>query len=245
MPGRNPISRSDALVEVQKRFIARSYPRVHILLILALSGLAAFLFSAGTLRLGLDHMGVRYFAAMLAGYATFLLLIRAWIEYQRYGVDPVDALDAADAASSTADAAGSVFAGGGSGGAGGGAGWDSAAVESATAEIGFDASVDDAWPVVVAAICALAGLLAIVYVVYAAPVLLAEIALDAALLAGLYRRLRREHARYWLDSALRLTWMPALVAIVFVTLAGFIVQWAMPAARSIGDVWRTLGLAGR
>ncbi len=111
MPGRNPISRSDALVEVQKRFIARSYPRVHILLILALSGLAAFLFSAGTLRLGLDHMGVRYFAAMLAGYATFLLLIRAWIECQRYGVDPVDALDAADAASSTADAAGSVSPG--------------------------------------------------------------------------------------------------------------------------------------
>ena len=49
---------------------------------------------------------------------------------------------------------------------------------------------------------------------YAAPVLLAEVALDAALVAGIYRKLRKEDARYWLGSALRHTWLPAVIAAV-------------------------------
>jgi uncharacterized membrane protein len=92
---------------------------------------------------------------------------------------------------------------------------------------------------VLAFVCALGGLIAILYVVYAAPVLLAEVALDAVLVTGLYRKLRREDARHWLDSAVRRTWAPALVAGLFLMVAGIAIQWALPAADSIGDVWRT------
>lgn len=52
-------------------------------MILGLSGVAAFVFSAGTLKLGLEQIGARYFLATLAGYATCLILIREWIAYQR------------------------------------------------------------------------------------------------------------------------------------------------------------------
>ena len=105
-------------------------------------------------------------------------------------------------------------------------------------DIGVDA--DEAWPVVLAIIIggllALGGLFALLYVIYAAPVLLAEVALDAALVAGIYRKLRKEDARHWLTSAIGRTWKPAAIVAGCLSLAGMIVQWATPDALSIGDV---------
>src|SRR5687767_5122731 len=77
--------RQTILAEVRNRFIARGYPRLVVSLILALSGLVAFGFSASALGIGLDHMGLRYLAATIAGYVTFLLLIRVWIALHRIG----------------------------------------------------------------------------------------------------------------------------------------------------------------
>jgi hypothetical protein len=68
---------------MRRRLASRSYPRLLVLLIVVLSGLAAFLVSAGTLQLGVTQMGLRYFGAMLVGYLTFLLLLRVWIAYER------------------------------------------------------------------------------------------------------------------------------------------------------------------
>ena len=77
------------------------------------------------------------------------------------------------------------------------------------------------------------------YVVYAAPVLLAEVALVAALVAGVSKA-SAGGARHWLTSAIRHTWAPALVAGLFLIVAGVAIQWALPDARSIGDVWRQI-----
>lgn len=114
------------------------------------------------------------------------------------------------------------------------------------AELRIDAAsagldLDDLWWVVVAIILSLGGFVAVLYVVYAAPVLLAEGALDAALVSTVYRRLRREDAGYWAGAVLRRTWLPAVVLIVFVTLLGVVLQRAVPGARSIGDVLRSVG----
>jgi hypothetical protein len=65
-------------------------------------------------------------------------------------------------------------------------------------------------------------------------------AIDAALVAGLYRKLRHDESRHWLTSAIRHTWVPALVAGLFLIVAGVAIQWALPDARSIGDVWRQI-----
>ena len=222
---------------MQKRLITHSYPRLVVLLIVALSGLGAFLFSAVTLELGFTQMGLRYFGATLVGYLTFLLLLRAWIAYERrdWHIDG----DLPDLGSRGGDSAKDALFGGGRSGGGGSAGsWHPS--QGFDTDLDLDLDIGDLWVVVVAGICALGGLIAILYVVYAAPVLLAEVALDAALVAGLYRKLRQEDARHWLTSAIRHTWAPALVAGLFLIVAGEAIQWALPDARSIGDVWRQI-----
>jgi hypothetical protein len=223
--------RRELLAEIRARFIATGYPRLLVLFILLLSGLAAFAFSAGTLRLGFEPMGPRYLLATLVGYAAFLLLIRIWIAFHRREWDPD--FDIPDLSSGPSGPDRAAFSGGESGGAGARASWG-----APDDHVGFEIDVpdaDDAWPLVIAAIVVLGSGLAMFYVVYAAPVLLAEIALDAALVTGIYRKLRKQDARYWLASALRRTWMPAAIVAICVSLAGVGLQWAVPSARSIGE----------
>jgi hypothetical protein len=227
-------SRVAILAVMRKRLITQSYPRLVVLLIVVLSGLSAFLFSVVTLDLGFTQMGLRYFGATLVGYLTFLILLRAWIASQRrdWHIDG----DLPDPGSESATDA--LFGGGRSGGGGSAGSWNgpSRGIDG----IDLDLDIGELWLLVLAGICALGGLLAMLYVVYAAPVLLAEVALDAALAAGLYRKLRREEARHWLTSAIRHTWAPALVAGLFLIVAGVAIQRALPDARSIGDVWRQI-----
>ena len=90
---------------------------------------------------------------------------------------------------------------------------------------------------VVLAILALVGALgATLWVVWAAPALLAELVLDAALAAGLYGRLRKVQEGHWLRTAIRLTgWRFIAVATLF-ALAGAAMQGYAPDARSLGEV---------
>jgi hypothetical protein len=222
---------------MRKRFIARGYPRLVVSLILALSGLVAFAFSASALAFGLDHIPIRYFVATIAGYLTFLALIRVWIALHRIGWH-VD-LPIPDFAGSgpTPSSAPAMFGGGNSGGAGASATWDAPASSGGKLDV---VDVDEGWPVLLALAFFLGSLLAMLYVVYSAPVLLAEVALDAALVTGIYRRLRKEDARHWLGSAVRHTWLPAVIAATCLYAAGMALQWAMPDARSIVDIVRAV-----
>ena len=238
----HPKPRRKVLDEMRRRFIARGYPRVVVSLILALSGLVAFGFSASALAFGLDHMGLRYLAAAIVGYGTFLLLIRVWIALHRIGWHVDLSVPDVSLPSSSGGSAPSLFSGGHSGGAGASGGWDSSASNFSSVDV--DVDVDEAWPVVLAVLLAIAFLvgsvLAMLYVIYAAPALLAEVALDAALVAGIYRKLRKEEARHWLGSAFRHTWLAAMIVAICLYAAGMAFQWAMPDARSIGDVVRAL-----
>ena len=92
----------------------------------------------------------------------------------------------------------------------------------------------------VAALCVVGGFIAIGYVIYAAPILLAEVALDAAIMSALYRRLRREDASHWAMTVVRKTWLPALALMIVAAVAGYALQLAVPDARSIGGVMRAL-----
>ena len=215
---------------MRARLLATGFPRFVILLILVIAGLTAFGFSALALNGGLDDMAVRYFVATIVGYAVFLLLIRVWIALRRRESDITDLPDISHLPSH-----GDGFGGGQSGGAGATGSWGQ------PADGGIDIDVpdaDEAWPVVLAAVVLLGGVVAMLYVVYLAPVLLAEVALDAALVTGIYRKLRKKDAGHWLGSAVRHTWLPATIAAVCIAFAGLVLQWAQPTARSIGDVFR-------
>lgn len=162
-----------------------------------------------------------------------------------------------------------LFAGGRSGGAGGGSAWAPATggrplpmsgshsavlsdgmkveglepygmeVDGAQVAGSFLDLEDLGW-IVVALLVAAGGVVCLSYVIYTAPVLLAEVALDAALVSTVYRRLRAQDAGHWSLAVLRRTWLPAAGLALFVSVLGFALQQIVPQARTIGGVIRAL-----
>ena len=116
-----------------------------------------------------------------------------------------------------------------------------AAVAQAGKKAGSGVSVDlddGAWVLLVAGVAAALVVGAAIYVIYIAPVLFAEILLDAALAGGLYHRLRAVDGGSWWQSAIRRTIIPAAASALIVSIAGGIMQAVYPGASSIGMVWR-------
>ena len=253
--GRSSLDRAELVRRVRLQLMRRSAPRLQLSIIVALAGSAAFLTSLIGLELGIGSMLIRYPLAVVSGYLTFLILIRCWIAWQRmesvWGA-PLDAATDVVLDVSTAKLPGSgstalPFSGGASGGGGGGGTWAGALSPPRTAEvvprsggIGVDLDFDELWPLVLAAICALGGAIAIVYVIYAAPILLAEVALDAAVASTLYTRLRKQDASYWAVTVVRRTWLPALVILLSAAVGGYALDQVDPDARSIGAVFHAI-----
>lgn len=182
---------------------------------------------------------------------------------QREGDDPWSGVDVVDIPFGLLDAGGDAPEGFGGGGgfSGGGAGGRIAGVaEGSRAPLGVPSHVrspgggsgggrgpsfgldlgaldEGAWVLIPAAIAAAVALGAAIYVVYIAPVLFAELLLDAALSAGLYRRLKGVQGQHWLKSAVRRTAGPAVVAAALLAASGALMQSVYPGASSIGRVW--------
>ncbi len=88
--------------------------------------------------------------------------------------------------------------------------------------------------VIVAAIALITAVFAVFSIVSMAPVLFAELLVDAALAGGLYRHVRGiDRERHWLTTAIARTgWRFGAVAVGF--LAGWLIARAVPGADSIG-----------
>ena len=206
-------------------------PRLQMMLIVALTGAAGFLASFVMLALGLHAMWLRYPLATVFAYGIFLALIWTWLRLRDQ--DPHDS-DQEDAADAFVDAADAVL--------------DTRPMAD-DASFGPDFDLDaggvdlDEGVVLAVAIAALVALAAALWaafaIVGAAPVLLAELAVDAALAGGLYRRVRAlDRGRYWLRTAIaRTAWRFAGVAALFAA-AGEVAAWLVPGADSFGDIWR-------
>ena len=78
--------------------------------------------------------------------------------------------------------------------------------------------------------------LASLYVVYAAPMLFAELLVDGALSYALYRRIKAADSPHWLESAVRRTALPFVLTGVFVSITGAAMAAYAPGAHSIGQV---------
>jgi hypothetical protein len=220
-------------------------PRFIVTLILAMTAVSAFLTSFVLLRFGVLEMWLRYPIAILAAYCTFLILLAVWLWLQRRTLEPdLDFLEVVPHDLSPAHEHG--FGGEGHFGGGGGS-WKSGA-SSQTVSSGdisaagnwFDFDFEEGCLVVLAIVAILGGLIASFYVIYIAPALLAEILVDGVLVAGLYRRVKGIERRHWLRAALRRTALPAFVALVFFTVAAYLLQRAIPDAHTIGEVWTHL-----
>ena len=125
------------------------------------------------------------------------------------------------------------------GSGGGGSGGGSGGSVLSNLDI-FDADSEGCVFFLLALALIVAGTLAALYVVYAAPLLLAEILVEGVLLSGLYRGVKRvpRGGGDWMGAAVRRTWLPVLLTLVTFSAAGYFLQRAAPRARTIGEAWR-------
>ena len=224
------LSREDVIARIRARLLRLGYPRMRMLLLVLLTGGSGLLASYLMLRAGLASMPLRYGLALLIAYALFLLLVRAFIDHGSGNYDAPASSSNDHNIISTANTgdiapAGARAATGGSGSRGSGSGWfDGAAGDDAVLPLLFVIAV-------VAVACAS------LWVIFSAPTLFAELALDGALSATLYRRLRGIEQRHWLGTALRHTIIPFAVTAVAVVGFATVAQYLRPEAHAIGDVF--------
>ena len=236
-------------------------PRLQMILILSLTGFAGFLTSFVLLRAGMEQMWMRYPLAILAAYVAFLLTLRLWIAFYlsqetwNLGGNPSSPTQNAACASpdfnlpvgaafGAADQPETSFSFGGGdfGGAGAGGSWGDAIPDSSSLSSGGSSDSDplELGLIILAVVAIIGGLLASLYIVYIAPVLLAEILVDGFLVRGLYERVENIERKHWLQTAIWKTLLPALLCVIFFGVAGMALQIAAPDAKSIGEVWREL-----
>jgi hypothetical protein len=110
-------------------------------------------------------------------------------------------------------------------------------------DVGLDLDLDfgeGCFWIVIPIVAIVGVVVAMFYVVYVAPVFLAEIMVDALLVAGLYRRLKGIEQRHWLRSVVRRTLAPVMIATALFIAAGYLMQRIAPEAHSIGGFWREI-----
>lgn len=209
--------REQAVAQLRARLVRNGYPRLRMLLLVALAGGCGFLASYLMLQHGLASLVLRYPLALCAAYAAFLLLLWAWLRTRPGDYDLPDF-----------------------GGADGGRcahGTPSGASSPGHAFDGLPDVDEAALPLLAIALVAILAF-ASLWIVYAAPTLFAELLLDGVLAAGLYRRLRRGETRHWLHTAVRGTLLPFVLTLLALAAFGALAQHLRPGADSIGDLLR-------
>jgi hypothetical protein len=208
---------------LEKYFAQRSAPRLILSLILVLTGLASLVVSLELLRAGLVAMWVRYPLAVLAGYGVFIGLLRLWIEFERKRFDPqtgeIDNLVTSIPLQIPESD------------------WKERLPRNRWYDWldlpgGFDLDEGCLIAVLLGVVVTLMGLA--VFAVLSAQAFIAEVFLDAFIVSALYRRLRIAAQEHWLGTAVRKTWMLALMTAALLSLAGWCLEIAAPGSHSIG-----------
>ncbi len=237
-----PSSRSTEAMHARRQLQHRGWPRLQMALIVVLTGAAGFLASHVLRLAGMDAMLLRYPLAVLVAYGVFLLLMWLWIRWRWDAV--VDGLGSGPGGGGRP---GSPWTGSGghSGGGGASASWGEAAASSSTsadsASLLDVADGEAGLPLLaVLGIIALVAtvLLASVWVVWSAPVLMAELLVDAAIAGGLYKRMQGMQEQGWWRLCLSHTIWPLLGLLVFFAALGWLAQELAPGAVSLMQVFK-------
>lgn len=244
---RGPPATAEALRE---RIALRHSPRLHCLLILTACFGVGLLATFLLLRAGVSSMWVRYALALVAGYLTFLLGVRIWLHYAGFhrfrATEEGGSYDGLDlipepTLGSARPAASFLGAGGRSGGAGASASYGDASGTSSGSSLAEGFDLGDAGVVLlILAALALAVAGSVVWLIYAAPTILAEAAFAALLSAGLVRGTRRLARNGWMASVVGNTWIAFSVVFVLAIAFALAAQHYYPEARTLSDVLRRI-----
>jgi hypothetical protein len=261
------IHRRNEIQRTARQLEQREWPRMQMLLIVALAATFGFLTTVAMLHGGVAQLWIRYATAVTLAYSVFLALLWHWL----YGncddgfdfLDLVSPRGSARGNGGSGDApfrgGGGQFGGGGSTGSFGDGAASSPQFSGANLATGGDGfslpefdgggladlgDVGEAWPLAVV-IAAMAGIIALVcaafaclWIVWSAPVFMAELLVDAALARGLYRRMIGAYEGNWFRTALRHTFWPFIALVVLAVAAGALMQAVVPGAVSMGEFIR-------
>jgi hypothetical protein len=254
-------TRSGEIARLMGRLNKDGYPRLQMSLLVALTGGAGLLASFLLLHsAAVEAMHVRYPAAVGCAYLAFLFLLWLWLRTKAddYLDGSIDIPDLSGGGSPGVDALPDFGGAGGNFGGGGASGnfVTDDALSSASLPVGDGDGIgavgeavgevvggadEGAIPLAVALlVAALVAVLlfATFYIVYLAPALFAELLVDGALSASLYRRMRGLQTRHWLESALRRTALPFAVTALGLALIGYALHAYAPEAHTLGEVLR-------
>jgi hypothetical protein len=223
-------------VQRVKNYLQRhGSPRMQMVFFLTLTGLAGFVCSVLLHAAGLWQMAIRYPISVAFAYLVFLFLLYLWLRSfslrhrqapgqagyvytdpgpYYLGPDPVPSSRPAAAQPAPQPARGK------------GSGWGG--------DLGGDG--DAAFLVIVLIVIAVgAALVASVFILVEAPVLLAEVLVNGLLVAGLGRRTGAPGGPHWTAGVIRRTWLPAVVVAVIFGLVGFGLEQLVPGATTMGE----------
>lgn len=217
--------REREISRIRARLLRIGFPRLRMLVLILLTGGTGLLASYLMLRAGLLSMPLRYALALVVAYGVFLLLVRWFV---RHGEPDLPDVPFSGNGSHGGGISDTVDAGH----AGSGGSWLDA----------FDAADEWLLPLLFV-IAVVAVTFASLWIIVSAPTLFAELAIDGALSAGLYRRLRKIEKRHWLETAVRRTIGPFAATALALVLFAFAVQHYRPLAHSIGDVFARPAIA--
>ncbi len=220
------IDRPRLVARISRSLCRKAYPRLQMTLILVTTGLAGFLGSMLLLHAGMEKMWQRYPLAVVISYGVFLLLLKLWVVYQRRSLAQ-DVLDASDL-----DPTSFLCSGGSK------SSFGQSSSSHSWADLVPDLDLDEWVALLVFLVALLVALVASVFIVVSAPGLLAEVLLDAVLIAGLRKKMVRVSAQHWTRGAVRRTASAFVVVALVFSLAGATIQHIRPAARSIGGVFQ-------
>lgn len=262
-------TRSGEIARLMGRLNKDSYPRLQMSLLVALTGGAGLLASVLLLHAaGVEAMHFRYPLAVGCAYLVFLFLLWLWLHSKAddYLDGSIDIPDLSGTGSPGVGGLPDIGGGGEFGGAGGEYGGggasgnfviddslpapslsigDSSGGSSLGEAVGEVVGGADEGAIPLAVALLIAALVAVLlfatfYIVYLAPALFAELLVDGALSASLYRRMRGLQTRHWLASALHRTAVPFAVTAIGLALVGYALQAYAPEAHTLGEVLRHL-----
>lgn len=241
-------TRSLAIVRLKNQLEQYSYPRIHMSIIVALTGGVGLLSSFLMLHTGIDSMVLRYPLALLFAYMSFLFLLWLWLRSKAEDyVDIIDPLNFTSMDTSSADPSSYMVGGGGDfGGAGASGTFDDfgtasiSETDSLSSSIGDNAGslldADELAIPIIAIVLAVGLALASLYIVYLAPALFAELLFDGVLSYSLYRHLRNESNNHWIGTAFERTILPFGITGIFLVMISLAMTHYAPGAHSIGEV---------
>ncbi len=217
-------NRQREVKRVQRLLLRLHSPRLQMSLIVALTAAVGWIGSISLLALGVTAMWQRYPLAVAIAYIAFLAFLWCWLRWRKS--DWADGLDLSGS---------------------GGKGEESQCVPTEKPMnldkvdlpdvTGALDGGDELALVVIAFVLLLAAAFAAMWVVWAAPALFAEIVVDVALAQGLYRRMPGLQEQSWVQTATRRTALPFGITAAVLGLAGAVMQYFVPTARSIGQVF--------